>query len=39
MDPLQLLIACSFAAVFMFALGLDIGFKMGRATRQPPNAP
>lgn len=32
-DPITLLFGASFAAVFVFALGLDIGFKMGSRTR------
>jgi hypothetical protein len=39
MDPIQLLVACSFAAVFMFALGIEIGMKigtrLGRLERKP----
>lgn len=37
MDPITLLTTCAFAAVFLFALGLDLGFRIGRDSRVRPD--
>ena len=34
LDPITLLFAAAFASVFIFGLGLDLGFKIGRAVEK-----
>jgi hypothetical protein len=33
-DPFTLLIACAFAATFLLAVGLDIGYRMGHDSKR-----